>query len=195
MNTAATATQPIPQARPAAIDRNTARISRAVPGTERKRLRGLDLQKRFALGENALPSGGKSEQNILAPEADVLIECNAKVGLLARKPRAAFVGEMHRRKERRVERGKVFDLPADLPMLAERGADEPVIGRIIIYVADGAVAVLVRAHARADRGFESGALRGRNAVLDLPPFKSKSAHAGVPFALMVKLYGRSLKSV
>ena len=159
---------------------------------------------------------------------------------------------MHRRKERRVERGKVFDLPADLPVLAERGApgdklpgdvlrqrdaplvddalvflfefekhlaargrdavaaqpqlflvsrffergaDEPVIGRIIIYIADGAVAVLVRAHARADRGFESGALRGRNAVFDLPPFKSKSAHAGVPFALMVKLYGRSLKSV
>ena len=75
--------------------------------------------------------------------------------------------------------------------LFERGADEPVIGRIIIYVADGAVAVLVRTHARADRGFE----RGRNAVFDLPPFKSKSAHAGVPFALMVKLYGRSLKSV
>ena len=59
----------------------------------------------------------------------------------------------------------------------------------------GAGAGHVRAHAHADRGCERGALRGRNTVFDLPPFKSKSAHAGVPFALMVKLYGRYLKSV
>ena len=158
---------------------------------------------------------------------------------------------MHGRKEGSIESGKVFDLPADLPVLAERGAsgdkfpggvlrrrdaalihnalvflfqlekhlaarlghtvaaqpqlflvrrlfergaDEPVIGRIVIYIADGALAMLIRNHPRTERGFERCALRVRDAVFELPPFKSISVHGGVPFALMVLLYGDFLKS-
>lgn len=60
--------------------------------------------------------------------------------------------------------------------LFERGTDEPVVGRIIIYIADGALAMLVRGHSRAERGFKRGALCVCNAVFELPPFKRKSAH-------------------
>ena len=78
--------------------------------------------------------------------------------------------------------------------LFERGADEPVIGRIVIYIADGALAMLIRNHPRIERGLERCALRVRDAVFELPPFKSISVHGGVSFALMVLLYGDFLKS-
>ncbi len=78
--------------------------------------------------------------------------------------------------------------------LFERGADEPVIGRIVIYIADGALAMLIRDHPRIERGLERCALRVRDAVFEFPPFESISVHGGVSFALMVLLYGDSLKS-
>lgn len=78
--------------------------------------------------------------------------------------------------------------------LFERSADEPVIGRIVIYIADGALAMLIRDHPRTERGFKRCALRVRDAVFELPPFKSISVHGGVSFALMVLLYGDFLKS-
>ena len=78
--------------------------------------------------------------------------------------------------------------------LFERGADEPIIGRIVIYIADGALAMLIRDHPRTERGLERCALRVRDAVFELPPFKSISVHGGVSFALMVLLYGDFLKS-
>jgi len=54
--------------------------------------------------------------------------------------------------------------------------------------------MLIRDHPRTERGFERGALRVRDAVFELPPFKSISVHGDVSFALMVLLYGDSLKS-
>ncbi len=54
--------------------------------------------------------------------------------------------------------------------------------------------MLIRDHLRTERGFELCALRVRDAVFELPPFKSISVHGGVSFALMVLLYGDFLKS-
>ena len=64
--------------------------------------------------------------------------------------------------------------------LFERGADEPVIGRIVIYIADGALAMLIRDHPRAERGFERFTLCVCDSVFELPPFKSICAHGGPP---------------